>query len=653
MNLLNQSAIILGLTALSIGAWTLYQDWKRKIALEWAALCLVISAWALSYGASDFIQSRVAYDIHRFLNLWIAPLGVAMLSRLLVHENLVVRVFKVISVVGSLALSVMVVFSYQSTYEKNQLFNAFVNFWPSIILIHFAYVVLQDVFLKKPVSLEFLGKSKRIFVYTGVFVTLTTCTFDHIPQMGETIPSIGNMVLTLYLVFVSQVIAPQKFLKIDALVSQFFATLISAVLMTLVFWTLVKFSHLTLPLFLLNSFLMSLAILVLWSPLVAALNWVAEQWLSKRYKVLEKKVQNWLEELRKETTLEEWTHHACMKLQVLLSADQVIVFWDDVTPMPFEIKNFFEKTKAVLVLDRNRLDSEMNQWLVQNERERMKALAYIMDSWNCDFIFPLRKSEELMGVVLVKTKEPLSRTSAVERLISGMEKDLDRILRVEKVRKKDRLAVMGELAAGLAHEIRNPLGAIDGAVSILSEQNEPSKWLQLIQEETQRLNRLVTQFLDLSQTHSDTSEKMDLSEVVHSTLKNLRPSLPKDIQLEVVGFESECWIQAVPDHVRQVLINLIQNAIEACAISSSAQPILVGKLNDGFYVRDHGPGMSDETQKKAFEPFFTTSGNGTGLGLSICERLVKQSHGSIEIMSKLGQGTEVRVRYGTRSNSDY
>lgn len=660
MNLLNQTSLILGLAALSIGAWTLYKDWRRKISLEWALMCLVVAIWALSFCASALFGSRIAYDVHRFTNIWLSPLGVAMLSRFLVQEDRVTFLFKYSSIIGSFVLSFMVIFSYRSFYDSSHAFWSIVNFWPSIILFHFGYVVIQDLVFQKPVSIEFVGKEKRVIIYLGIAISLTTCTFDHIPKMGDVIPSVGNLLLTLFLAFISQVVSPQRLIRLDFLVSRFFATFITALLMTGVLWMLVKMSELTLPLFLLNSFLVSLATLMLWDPLVAIFNWLGERFFEKKFKVLQRKIETWLEELKKRSTFEEWASFASFKIQVLLNAESVEFRVVDRATLPVEILDFFEERAPLPILHQALLALELEQIIFLEERNRVKTLLHFVQSHRADMILPLRNLGKIYALVLVeKVERSTTRTEALEQFFHGLEEDLDRVLRMEGARRKERLLLLGELAAGLAHEVRNPLGAIGGAVSLLKLQNENqdpenSKWLKVIEDETQRLNRLVTQFLDLSQVGPDQIEKVDLGEVIKATLKNLAPMLKnEETQIELVGFKEPVWVKVVPDHVRQVLINLIQNSIQAIQrnrvddLADSEQScIQVVEVPFGFKVVDFGPGIKEEVLRRVFEPFFTTSEEGSGLGLAICERLVKHSGGSIFVTSELGKGTEVRVEYG-------
>jgi len=216
---------------------------------------------------------------------------------------------------------------------------------------------------------------------------------------------------------------------------------------------------------------------------------------------------------------------------------------------------------------------------------------------------------------------------------------LYRLTRVEEEKEKDRLVLLGEMAAGLAHEVRNPLGAIRGAAELIPDSTNP--WAQVIQEEVSRLNRLVSQFLDFAQDPKEQREAVDLSRVARASIQAIKLSSLANISLVEKHSAS---VDAVPDHVRQVLINLIQNSLKATeGLPEPSIEVLIEHAS--IVVRDNGIGMSDDVKKKIFQPFFTTFKEGSGLGLSICQRLMSFSGGSMTVQSEAGKGTEVLLLF--------
>jgi len=228
----------------------------------------------------------------------------------------------------------------------------------------------------------------------------------------------------------------------------------------------------------------------------------------------------------------------------------------------------------------------------------------------------------------------------------------------ERMRERDRLAALGEMAAGLAHEIRNPLGAIKGAAQCLEPRpraGEEGEFLDVIVEEVNRLNGVVTQFLDYARPLKQSFGKVDLNEVVGRTIRLIQNEIPSRLALVMELGENLPAVEGDPEQLKQVLINLVQNAIQAMGTAPGTIRVrtrgpdrFADLRSSGEFVEidvaDDGPGIPPEQQPNIFVPFFTTKQKGTGLGLAICQRLVKSHGGSISVQSKVGEGSTFVVR---------
>jgi signal transduction histidine kinase len=240
----------------------------------------------------------------------------------------------------------------------------------------------------------------------------------------------------------------------------------------------------------------------------------------------------------------------------------------------------------------------------------------------------------------------------------------------ERVKERDRLAALGEMAAGLAHEIRNPLGAIKGAAQLLitdgvasgtpavpamvSSTNEMVELLDIIVEEANRLNNVVTRFLDYARAERPGREgagKVDLNQVVRKTVQLLQQELPRSVELRVRIDEMLPPIAGDPESLMQVFLNLGQNALHAMPDGGTLEILTTrrrrSRLGYGQFAevrfRDTGIGIPRDKLKKLFIPFYTTKQKGTGLGLAISHRIVNQHGGTIEVRSTLGQGSTFSV----------
>ncbi len=240
-----------------------------------------------------------------------------------------------------------------------------------------------------------------------------------------------------------------------------------------------------------------------------------------------------------------------------------------------------------------------------------------------------------------------------------------------RMKERDRLAALGSMAAGLAHEVKNPLGAIKGAAQLLEElapgsrDGDPTtrEFLGIILEETDRLNRVVGSFLDYARPHAGNPVPVDINAAVRRTVQILS-SQTERVELRLELSDSLPRAQIDPEKLRQVLLNLVQNAIQAMdgdgrvSISTSHRRAARGtwlsnqpgdrsgqlRSDDTeiveISVQDTGPGITEKVLKNLFVPFFTTKEQGTGLGLAISQSIVQNAGGSIHVQSQPGAGSK-------------
>jgi len=218
----------------------------------------------------------------------------------------------------------------------------------------------------------------------------------------------------------------------------------------------------------------------------------------------------------------------------------------------------------------------------------------------------------------------------------------------EQLRKSERLGAIGQLAAGLAHEIRNPLASLSGAVELLAADlpatDSHSQTLsQIVQRETARLNRLVTDFLTYARPGPGRSEPVALRGLLSEIAELVARDGALGIEVEV-DVASELFALGNADQLRQVFWNLVLNAAQSeprdrLVHVSGARSAAGVEIS----IEDSGCGMAPESLDRLFEPFYTTKPKGTGLGLATVHRVVEAHGGDIAVTSELGHGTTVRV----------
>jgi signal transduction histidine kinase len=204
----------------------------------------------------------------------------------------------------------------------------------------------------------------------------------------------------------------------------------------------------------------------------------------------------------------------------------------------------------------------------------------------------------------------------------------------EQIKRADRLSAIGQLSASLAHEIRNPLASIDGAANLIESPQTSEEMrkgsLAIIHKEIQRLNRLLTNLLDFARPRKPEFQPVDASRLIDAIINLAGHSaeqkgiaLRKEVSMSVPSIECD------PEQMKQVILNLTINAIQAMA--GPGEVLMSAKPSDSsvmISVSDQGPGVAEENLDKIFNPFFTTKEAGTGLGLSVVHQIVTQ-HGGV------------------------
>jgi two-component system sensor histidine kinase HydH len=298
------------------------------------------------------------------------------------------------------------------------------------------------------------------------------------------------------------------------------------------------------------------------------------------------------------------------------------------------------------------------------------ALLEGLDELNCELLVPLCNAGQCVGLLSLNDKR-LSEAYSNDEIIALRELSNQLSITVQNshlfsvLKERDRLAALGEMSAGLAHEIKNPLTAIKGAAQTLDPQSltgEDRELLQIIVDEVNRLNKVVSEFLDYSRPYRGTFSPLSLNELVQKTVRLLDHDTTEGIET-VLDLESGLpEISGDSERLRQVLINLILNARDAMEskgtirISTrsvsrgfSTQLLAAGRKRTHVELRVHdtGPGISAKARDKLFIPFFTTKEKGTGLGLAMCQRIVRDHGGIIDLRSLIGKGSTFIVRLPT------
>ncbi|HEX3253111.1 MAG TPA: ATP-binding protein [Pyrinomonadaceae bacterium] len=260
-------------------------------------------------------------------------------------------------------------------------------------------------------------------------------------------------------------------------------------------------------------------------------------------------------------------------------------------------------------------------------------------------------TSEGMRLRLGYTISPLSSEAGETTGMVITFQDLTQVRSLEETsRRQDRLAAIGRMAASIAHEIRNPLAAMRGSIQMLRAEvdsdSSQAELMEIILRESDRLNRIITDFLSYARPRSLTQARVDVGDLLHQTFALMRHSPEIGANQSIVEElpEPPIFAEADEGQLKQVFWNLARNALQAMPQGGTLRTTLETNSNNRLRISfaDTGRGMSPDQVEHLFEPFSSTTG-GTGLGLSIVYQIIREHGGTINVRSRVGQGTTITV----------
>jgi signal transduction histidine kinase len=243
-----------------------------------------------------------------------------------------------------------------------------------------------------------------------------------------------------------------------------------------------------------------------------------------------------------------------------------------------------------------------------------------------------------------KTRQLEQKSAELERANRNLEESVDR------VRQADRLASVGQLAAGLAHEMRHPLASIDGAVNVLANPQSPDdlqeEFRGILRKECRRLGGLLTELLHFATPRTPNLQRISVEACVQEVVMLARSSITTPgVEIQILVPDDLPLVECDEEQMRQVLMNLVMNGLQATPVGGrvTVRARLEGSLL-ALVVSDNGPGVPDNLKDRVFDPFFTTRESGTGLGLAVVQQIVKQHGGTIDVDGDVSGGASFTVR---------
>lgn len=372
------------------------------------------------------------------------------------------------------------------------------------------------------------------------------------------------------------------------------------------------------------------------------------------------------------------------KVKQICPVESVYIFLLDENTGKFKLQNE-AKNKPVTLTNRSRLIS----WLSVNEKHLIISrhpdiVSYfppeeqeIIRQLGAELIFPLKIMNQINGTIFLGKKTdgaPFTEqelnllsilinqaTFAIEHA-SLYEQQTERL---KKMYRTDRLATLGELAAGAAHEIRNPLTAIRSTIQYLSKDfsADPvkSKMVTELISEVERINKIVQGLLSFARPSDLNTSDINIEQLINQTLLLVTNTLRKqNVEVEFEYFTDNTTIQGDAEQLKQVFLNIILNAVEAMGKNPPERSrTLIISIEKGTPINTHsryliisfedsGKGIEQKNIENVFNPFFTTKEEGTGLGLAICYGIINRHEGEIEVKSVPDKGTCINIKLPQR-----
>ena len=512
--------------------------------------------------------------------------------------------------------------------------------------------------------------ARRRYLAIGVSVVAILAIAGETPPLQGSATAVGHLSVMLYIFFLSQVILRERLLDLNEFIGRMVILGILAVLFAVISALLISLGNTT-STRLFGALVGVIILLTLYEPLKVGLEGRAmELFFRERHRFLQT-----LDDLRRRMQhgvldpdtmsrivadalydSRRCTHAAVYLLEPHGNSFELHAFRG---PEPEPRVNATQQPALWQTINQNRAPVLAEQIARDDEglaEGPKRDLLDAMRAVSADVLLPFVSGETVLGFVAVRDDRSAESVSTTE--LAGLMMIAETAATViwnsrlaERLRERERLAAIGAMAAGLAHEIRNPLGAIKGAAEYLDPEalkdDDESELLQVIIEETNRLNSVVSQFLDYARPFRANLQPTDINIVVQKTAKLVeaqRGATPVSLDLA----DGVPTIQADSEQLRQVILNLVLNGLEASRERPAPVHIQTRYLEARglveLRVTDSGCGIPSEDLERVFIPFFTTKQQGTGLGLAVCQRIIHNHSGSIYPESRLGEGTAFVVQ---------
>ena len=672
------SALVAAIVCFAIGCSVLLRDPRRRSHVLFATFAFNIALWsALSFVAKrfdsqffDWVSLVVAVSLpataQRFFQAFLGDeAGPPPLSRL--------------TVVGAGAFYTVLLFSrFVETVHTTVWFRgAFIAY--VFVGLYLSVFYLWARYRATPSRVE---KTRLLYLVIGGIATVTSALLEAVPHG----PNFGNAFIIVYMYFLSQNLVRYRLLDLNELLGRMLVLGTLVFILALIYGVLVRWvAPEEQGLFFFNTLLASAAIVILIEPMRVRIEAAISRWMFQEKFELSRRIEMLRAELANVIDMRVLVPRVLAALEDSRRITHASIYLADPDGSGFELSGhvgprpearfdaiahraFFERLRRTGVITIEGIERELaaRRPVSNEEQESLQLVLRTLDQMNGSVALGFSSEDQLLGALIIRDERLREAYSTDEiELFRGVATSIGITLQnsqvYERMKERDRLAALGQMAAGLAHEIRNPLGSIKGAAQYLqpgpggaTSREGTREFLDIIVEEVNRLNKIVSQFLDYARPYRGEQRQLEVAEVLRKTMALFAKEAEGHGKAEIVTEFADKMppVRADAEQLLQVFLNLSLNALQAMPnggellIATALRRSTRRGANAAFLevrFRDTGVGIPAGDLKNLFIPFFTTKEKGTGLGLPISQRIIENHGGTIEVRSQPGEGATFTV----------
>jgi signal transduction histidine kinase len=665
MNFRAQTELISAFLALSVVAGVLLRERKRRLHWLFAAFGGTVGLWFAAQFLRNRFPATVLWSHLASVALVLLPQAGIRSLRAFLSESAArpSRLYAWATGLGLAMLALALSPCHAHTVARATL---------SIYVVGLFFALAWEFFSKSRAATSRVERARAGYLAGVSVATTVVFTTDLLPFTGIDVGPVGTTLVLIVLFMLSQVMERSRLVDLYELTSRLVVLTALAFLLAGVYYLLVDWARGPAP-YLLNAIVASLVILIPLDPLRAKTEAQVARFFFRERFDLESAIDALRGRLAHVLELDELGRELMDGLSASRRVTHASLYFTEPERKALERFAHFgappadrvEMAPARPLFDRLSRDGAVVAEQLEREasdaRERgeiregveLSEIAAAVRRQHASVVIPVLDAQDRLAGVLFLGDDRISEPFSAEevQILRALGAQIAVVLENtqghERIKERDRLAAMGEMAAGLAHEIRNPLGSIKAAVQLLQPDAQSgtseAEYLGIIAEEVDRLDRVVRNFLDYARPGRGAVELVDPRESVQRTIQIVQNDVPSSVEVNFIAEGDVPSVRIDPAHLRQVVMNLVRNAIEAMDGRGRIAVVVQRKATDPpmaeIVVRDSGPGIDAKLVPKLFTPFVTTKAQGTGLGLAISQRLIASAGGRIELRTQSGRGT--------------